>query len=270
MKKSGIIVSLFLGLGLLTISSCGKEASKATISKAVKNSIELPKPERKLDTVANHNVKSVNLRKLDAFAIFASTSITSIPSSTITGKVGLRPGIRSLITLDPSEVTGGVAEIYAGDDTDVASATFLKQAKLDMINAYNSAETTFADADKIGLWNGNLGNKTLAPGIYEWKSQVTIPNDLNLEGSDTDVWIFKIKGQLRVGTDVHVTLSGGALAKNVFWQVGSDVLIKAKSSMVGTIISQQTFEMKEQASLLGRAFAKNDKLILNKNTITKP
>ena len=136
--------------------------------------------------------------------------------------------------------------------------------------SYNSAETTFADVDKIDLWNGNLGNKTLAAGVYEWKSQVTIPNDLKLEGSDTDIWIFKIKGQLRVGTDVHVTLSGGALAKNVFWQVGSDVLIKAKSSMVGTIISQQAFEMKEQSSLEGRAFSKNDKIIMNKNTITKP
>ena len=94
--------------------------------------------------------------------------------------------------------------------------------------------------------------------------------DLKLEGSATDVWIFKMTGQLRVGTNVHVTLSGGALAQNVFWQVGSDVLLKAGSSMVGTIISQQTFEMKEQASLLGRALVKNDKLILNKNTITKP
>ena len=270
MKKSGIIVSLILGLGLLTISSCGKEASKATISNAMKNSIEQPKAERKLDTIANHNVKAVKLRKLEAFAIFANTSINSIPSSIITGKVGLRPGTRSLITLDPSEVAGGVTEIYAGDDTDVDSAAFLKQAKLDMINAYNSAETTFADLDKIDLWNGNLGNKTLAAGVYEWKSQVTIPNDLKLEGSDTDIWIFKIKGQLRVGTDVHVTLSGGALAKNVFWQVGSDVLIKAKSSMVGTIISQQAFEMKEQSSLEGRAFSKNDKIIMNKNTITKP
>ena len=67
-----------------------------------------------------------------------------------------------------------------------------------------------------------------------------------------------------------IKLSGGALAKNIFWQVGDNVLIKSKSAVVETIMAQQTFEMKEQASLIGRAFSKNDKIILDKNTITKP
>ncbi|MBC7537322.1 MAG: DUF3494 domain-containing protein [Bacteriovorax sp.] len=268
MKKSGIVVSLLLGFGLLSVTSCGKSTSSA--NKAVIDAIEVPKTETKADTTANHNVKAVNLRQAENFAVFANTSILSVPSSTITGKVGLRPGIRSQITLDPTEVVGGLPEIYAGDDRDVGAAAFIMQAKIDMINAYNEEERTVADADKIGLWNGNLGNKVLAAGVYEWKSRVTIPLDLKLEGNETDVWIFKVTGQLRVGTDVHVTLSGGAKASNVFWQVGDDVLIRARSSMVGTIISQQTFEMKEQASLVGRAFVKNDKLVLNKNTITKP
>lgn len=269
MKKSGIVVSLLLGFGMLSITSCGKSSS-APAPKAVINTIEIPKTETKVDTTANHSVKAVNLRQAENFAVFAHTSISSIPSSTISGKVGLRPGTRALITLDPAEVVGGLPEIYAGDDRDVATAAFVMQAKVDMINAYNEMETIVADADKIGLWNGNLGNKVLAAGVYEWKSRVTIPLDLKLEGNETDVWIFKVAGQLRVGTDVHVTLSGGAKASNVFWQVGDDTLIRARSSMVGTIISQQTFEMKEQASLVGRAFVKNDKLVMDKNTITKP
>jgi hypothetical protein len=84
------------------------------------------------------------------------------------------------------------------------------------------------------------------------------------------VFICKVAGDLRVGSDVKVTLSGGALAKNVFWIVGDHVLIKANSAMVGTIMSQESFEMREFSSLLGRAFVKNSKLILDKNTITKP
>jgi hypothetical protein len=266
MKKTGIVVSLLLGLSLLSITSCGKNSSNVPSSKAVINSIE----EAKSDTTANHNARAVNLRQAESFAIFAHSEIVSIPNSSITGKVGLRPGIRSLISIDPSEVAGGIAEIYAGDDKEVATAAFVTQAKLDIINAYNEAETRLADADKINLFNGNLGNKVLAAGVYEWKSRVTIPLDLKLEGNESDVFIFKVAGQLRIGTDVRVTLSGGAKASNVFWQVGDDVLIRARSSMVGTIISQQTFEMKEQASLIGRAFAKNDKIILDKNVITKP
>ena len=270
MKKTEIIISLLLGVSLLSVTSCGKNEDKKQSPSHSVNTVEVPKIETKVDTSPNHNVKAINLRNASDFAIFANTAITSIPNSAITGKVGLRPGIRALITLDPTEVVGGVPEIYAGDDKDTTVAAFIMQAKLDMINAYNEADKRVADTDKIGLWNGNLGNKTLAPGVYEWKSRVTIPLDLKLEGNETDVWVFKMTGQLRVGTDVHVTLSGGAKASNVFWQVGDDVLIKARSSMVGTIISQQKFEMKEQASLSGRAFVKNDSLILDKNTITKP
>jgi hypothetical protein len=69
---------------------------------------------------------------------------------------------------------------------------------------------------------------------------------------------------------VTIKLSGRGQAKNVFWQVGDNVLIKTKSAIVGTIISQLNFEMKEQASLLGRAFSKNARIILDKNSITKP
>ena len=265
MNKSGIVVSLLLGFSVMTLTSCGKK-TKAMQSQAAINTIEASKT----DTTAHHNVKAVNLRQAENFTVFANTSITSIPSSSISGKVGLRPGTRSLITLDPSEVTGGLTDIYAGDDRDESLAAYLLQAKLDLINAYNDEELAIADTDKVDLWNGNLGNKVLAPGIYQWKSRVTIPLDLKLEGSDTDVWILKVAGQLRVGSDVHITLSGGAQAKNVFWQVGDDVLIKSRSAVVGTIISQKAFEMKEQASLVGRAFTKNDKLLLNKNTITKP
>lgn len=270
MKKSGILVSLMLGLCLLSITGCGKSSDNAPSPTNIVSPIEVPKTETKTDTIANHSVKPVKLRQAENFAVFAHTSIISNPTSSITGKVGLRPGTRSLITLDSAEVAGGLPEIYAGDDGDAATAAFLMQAKIDIINAHNEMETAIADTDKIGLWNGNLGNKVLAAGVYEWKSRVTIPHDLKLEGSETDVWIFKVAGQLRIGTDVNVTLSGGAQAKNVFWQVGDDVLIRARSTMVGTIISQQAFEMKEQASLVGRAFAKNDRIILDKNIITKP
>lgn len=285
--KNSALVLLFLGVGLLSFTGCGKSSSstppiKAAGSNEIKipapetkkvptpETKKIPAPETKRDPVANHNIKALNLRQAKNFAVFANTSIFSIPSSSITGKVGLRPGTRSLITLDPSEVAGGLPEIYAGDDKIEANATFVTQAKLDIINAYNEAETKVADADKVGLWNGNLGNKILLPGVYEWKSRVTIPLDVKLEGNATDVWIFKVAGQLSVGTNVHVILSGGAKASNVFWQVGDDVLIKARSAMMGTIISQKTFEMKEQALLTGRAFTKNDKLVLDKNTITMP
>lgn len=271
MKKSGIIISLLLSLGMLSATSCGKSSNNTPPAPTVgENKIEVPTTETKTDTTANHDVKPVNLRIADSFAVIAHESISSIPNSNITGKVGLRPGVRAMIGLDPGEVVGGASDIFAGDDKEVASQAFITQAKLDMINAYNQTEITPADKDKINLFGGNLGGKVLAAGIYYWNSRVTVPTDLKLEGSETDVFILKVAGDLRVGSDVKVTLSGGALAKNVFWIVGDHVLIKTNSSMVGTVMSQESFEMKEFSSLYGRAFVKNSKLLLDKNTIIKP
>lgn len=271
MKKSGIVVSLLLGLGMLAATSCGNSSnSSAPVPSVGESKIEVPKTETKVDTTANHNVKAVKLRMADSFAVLAHESISSLPSSTITGKVGLRPGVRAMIGLDPTEVVGGLAEILAADDADEAAKAFVTQAKIDMINAYNETEITPADKDKINLFNGYLGGKVLAAGVYYWNSRVTIPLDLKLEGNETDVFIFKVAGDLRVGTDVKVTLSGGAKASNVFWVVGDRVLIKANSAMVGTIMSQESFEMREFSTLTGRAFVKNSKLMLDKNTITRP
>lgn len=270
MKKSGIVVSLLLGFGMLAATSCGKSSNSEPAPSVVENKIEVPKTETKVDTTANHNVKAINLRQADSFAILAHESISSIPSSSITGKVGLRPGLRKMIGLDPSEVVGGLPEIMATDDQEEAAKAFVTQAKVDMINAYNEAETRPADVDKINLFNGYLGGKVLAAGVYYWNSRVTVPLDLKLEGNETDVFILKVAGDLRVGSDVKVTMSGGALAKNVFWVVGDHVLIKEKSAMVGTIMSQESFEMREFSTLTGRAFVKNSKLTLDKNTISKP
>ncbi len=266
MKKSGILVSLLLGTMALT--SCGKNESPAQHSTSA---IVTPTETQAEKTItANHSVKAVNLRTVEQFAVLAHAAIASTPENAITGKVGLRPGARSMLGLTPQEVTGGAPEIYAGDDRDIKNSAFITQAKLDLINAYNDAENLAPDADKVDVYAGALGNKTLPAGIYKWNSRVTIPNDLTLEGTDTDVFIFKVAGDLRVGSDVTIKLIGGAKASNVYWQVGDNVLIKARSSMVGTVMSQLTFEMKEQASLAGRAFSKNDKIVLDKDTITKP
>jgi hypothetical protein len=268
MKKSGILVSLVLGT--LALTSCGKSSSSTPSTSAVVT--PPPAQDTKIDTTikANHSVKAINLRQADAFAVLAHAAITDVPASAITGKVGLRPGKRDMLGVKPEEVTGGAPEMYAGDDKDATTAAFVTTAKVDLINAYNEAETRVADPDKVDLYGGALGNKVLPAGVYKWNSRVTIPNDLTLEGTDTDVWVFKVAGDLRVGSDVTVKLSGGALAKNVYWQVGDNVLVKTKSAMVGTVMAQMTFEMKEQASLAGRAFSKNDKIVLDKNTITKP
>jgi hypothetical protein len=227
-------------------------------------------PKVELPVAANHAVKPIALRAADAFAMIAHSAITSLPASVITGKVGVRPGMRADMKITPEEITGGIVETYATDDTDTSAASLITTAKLDLINAYNETETRTPDADKIDLFGGALGNKVLPAGVYKWNSRVTIPNDLILEGTETDVFIFKIAGDLRIGSDVTIKLSGGAQAKNIYWQVGDNFLMKAKSTVVGTVMAQGTVEMRDSSRLDGRVFSKNNSISLDKATVTRP
>ena len=269
MKKSGILVTLLLGT--LAITSCGKDSSSSAPVTGRPSIVTPPQtPKIELPIPANHAVKPIALRTADAFAMIAHSGITSLPSSVITGKVGVRPGMRTDMKITPEEITGGIGETYATDDTDTAAASVITTAKIDLINAYNEAETRTPDADKIDLFGGALGNKVLPAGVYKWNSRVTIPNDLTLEGTDTDVFIFQIAGDLRIGSDVTIKLSGGAQAKNIYWQVGDNFLVKAKSAVVGTVMAQGSVEMRDSSRLDGRVFSKNNTISLDKVTVTRP
>ena len=87
-----------------------------------------------------------------------------------------------------------------------------------MITAYNDAAGR-PSPDFSELGTGNIGGKTLAPGLYKWTNTVTLPSDVTISGSANDVWIFQIAGNLTMSSAVNITLSGGAQAKNIFWQV---------------------------------------------------
>ncbi|MBC7540262.1 MAG: DUF3494 domain-containing protein [Bacteriovorax sp.] len=264
MKKSLLLLSLALSIGLIVTPGCGKKASGTNSGSITSGSTIEVVP------VPNHNVKTIDLGIADSFAIMAYTSITSAPTSNISGKVGLKPGIRSLINLNPNtEVAGGRVEVYAGDDVGDPS-DYLNLAREDLIAAYRDVVARPTDKDKIEAYKGKPGGKILPPGIYRWSEGVIISSDMTLEGNDTDIFIFQIAGDMSVAPKVRIVLSGGARAKNVFWQVSGKVTLESTTDVPGTIMSQLTFEMKSLAQLHGRALVKNGKLILSQNVIAKP
>jgi len=95
---------------------------------------------------------------------------------------------------------------------------------------------------------GELGNRTLVAGVYKSAAEsyaITL-GDLTLDakGDPNASWVFQMGTSLTVGTPSahrNVVLVNGALAKNVFWQVGSAATINGVvggGTMEGTIISQ--------------------------------
>ncbi len=97
---------------------------------------------------------------------------------------------------------------------------------------------------------GNLANLVLAPGVYTATggSFMIEGGDLTLDavGDANATWVFQMATTLTVGgpgaaAPQSITLVNGALAENVFWQVGSAATINAGGggTMAGTIIAQE-------------------------------
>jgi hypothetical protein len=208
------------------------------------------------------------------YVILAKTAINNNPTSAITGDLGLSPAATSYITgfaltnltgyATAAQVTG---KIYAAD---MAAPTpiNLTTAVEKMITAYNDAAGR-PSPDFSELGTGDIGGKTLSPGLYKWTNTVTLPSAVTISGGASDVWIFQIAGDLIMSSAVNITLTGGAQAKNIFWQVAGTVTIGTTAHFEGIILSMTGITFQTGASMNGRALAQTA-VILDGNAITQP
>jgi methionine-rich copper-binding protein CopC len=216
---------------------------------------------------------AVNLGTSINYVILAKTEITNVPTSAITGDLGLSPAAASFITgfaltastgyATSSQVTG---KVYAADMAS-PTPTNLTTAVGDMMTAYTDAAGR-PTPNYVELYTGNIGGQTLLPGLYKWTNTVTIPSAVTISGSATDVWIFQIAGDLTQSSAVNITLSGGAQAKNIFWQVAGQVSIGTTAHFEGIILSKTAITLGAGASMNGRALAQTS-VILSSNTIVQ-
>jgi hypothetical protein len=150
-----------------------------------------------------------------------------------------------------SLITG---KVYAPDYT---SPTPAKMTALisDMDSAYNDAAGRILP-DFTELYTGDLTGRTLTPGLYKWSTGVLVSGGgVTISGSSTDVWIFQIAQNLNLTSGAIVTLSGGALASNIFWQVAGQVNLGTTVAMKGVILCKTLIALNTGASLNGRALA---------------
>jgi hypothetical protein len=100
---------------------------------------------------------------------------------------------------------------------------------------------------------GDLGGKTLAPGLYKSTSSQAVTGDLTpgANGDPNAVYIFQVGSSLTVATGGRVVLSGGARASIVFWQVGSSATLGTRSAFKGTVMAYASITMATGATLDG-------------------
>jgi hypothetical protein len=220
----------------------------------------------------------VDLRSTAPFAILAGAGITSTGGGTINGNVGASPIAGSAIGVTCPQVNGTIYAVDAsGPACAVIDSTLLTTAKGDLTTAYNDAAgrtpTPTGPNLNPGLipGSGNIGGMNLAPGLYKFTTTALITgSDVTLTGGPNDVWIFQCAQDLQLGSGIKVILAGGALAKNVFWQVGTSAVLGTTSVFKGTILADQAITMNTGSVMEGRALAFSAGVVFNGGAATLP
>jgi len=213
----------------------------------------------------------VDLGTAGNFVILSKSGITNVPTSIITGNIGTSPITGASITgLACSEITGTIYTVDdAGPACKVINAVLLTTAVLDMEIAYTDAAGRTTPAPTTELGAGNIGGMTLAPGLYKWGTGVTIPADVTLNGGPNDVWIFQIAQGLTMSSGTRINLSGGAQAKNIFWQVFGIADIGTTAHFEGIALVKTGITLKTGATANGRLLAQTA-VTLDANAVTHP
>ena len=218
---------------------------------------------------------AVNLRTAGNYVILAESAISTVPPAVITGNLGISPMAATFITgfsliADSTNVFSTSAQVtgkvYAASDA-VPTPSNLTTAISDMGLAFTDAAGRAPNVVELGA--GSIGGMTLAPGVYKWATAVLIPTDLTLNGSATAVWILQVAQTLTVSNAVTVHLTGGALAKNVFWQVAGGVDLGTTSHFEGIVLCQTMINLRTGASIEGRLMAQTA-VTLGASTVTQP
>lgn len=209
------------------------------------------------------------------YVILAKSAISTTGVTAVTGNIGISPAAASFITgfslvADATNVFSTsplvTGQIFASDYT-APTPINLTTSVNNMLTAYTDAAGRAPDYTELGT--GNIGGMVLAPATYKWSTGVLIPTDVTLNGGPNDVWIFQIAQGITQASAARVILTGGALPKNIFWQVAGTVEIGTTAHMEGVILSQTDINLRTGASANSRLLAQTA-VTLDANALTQP
>lgn len=203
------------------------------------------------------NPKAPSLRSAHSYAVLGASAVTNTGGTAIKGNLGVSsPGI-SPTGFPPGTITG---TIHSGD----ASSA---QAQRDLTPAYDALAAKTCNTSLTGQ---DLGGRTLTQGVYCFTSSAQLTGTLTLTGNARSVFIFKIASALNTASNSSVVMTGGSLARNVYWQVGSSATLGTGTAFKGNILALTSVSLATGARLSGRALARNGAVTMDSNAISMP
>lgn len=212
-------------------------------------------------TIANAAV-SLSLINTGAYhSVNADTLITTTSDSDV---------IAAGMTLTPGAGTYSV--MFNGQYLSSSAGTTAR-CTTDLTDAYNQiiASTTTNSTHAAAF--GNAIGETLTVGVYAIGGAGSISGILNLSGTASDVFIFKINGALTTAAGTTVNLINGTQARNVFWIATSAgaMTIAATTKMKGTLFAlDAAASIGSGSTLEGRMFTNSGAITVGPSTITTP
>jgi hypothetical protein len=219
---------------------------------------------------------TVDIGTAGDYVILAKTGISTVPTSTIKGNIGVSPIGAAAMTgfnliLDSGGLFSTSSQLHDSEQTADADGkayasdyaapipTALTTAVSDMETAYtNAAGRPNTDGARINLGGGTLGGvhggetNQLTPGVYTFGTNVDIAETIYFEGNATDVFIIQMAGSLSQAANTQVILTNGARAENIFWQVATNVLVGAGAEMQGILLAKTKVDFITGSKLTGR------------------
>lgn len=196
------------------------------------------------------------------FVILSKTGVTTTGATAIIGDIGVSPIDEAAITgfgqsrdatdafSTSSLVTGKIFAANMASPTPVYLTTAISDMELAFTNAAGRSNPA---ATELGA--GDISGLTLSPGLYKWGTGVSANQDVIFDGGPDDVWILQIDQDLLLASGTAIQLAGGALAKNIFWQVTGQVTVRTDATLQGIVLSKTQIVMETGATFNGRALA---------------
>jgi hypothetical protein len=189
-----------------------------------------------------------------SFAVLGGTTVTSTGATTVDADLGVSPG--SAVTgFPPGTVVGG--SVHSADG-------LAQRAQADTRSAYDNLA-----GQACTSLTGDLGGRTLTPGVYCYSSGAQLTGTLTLDahGNANAVFVFQIGSMLTTASNASVVMINAGSPCSVFWQVGSSATLGTNTSFIGNIFALTSISLTTGAGVSGRALARNGAVTMDASTV---